>query len=44
MPVLRWSGISAGNRFFDYTAHGDAINTAARLETANKFLGTSGGK
>jgi adenylate cyclase len=28
-----------GNRF-DYTAHGDAINTAARLEAANKQLGT----
>lgn len=25
---------------FDYTAHGDAINTAARLESANKLLGT----
>lgn len=25
---------------FDYTAHGDAINTAARLEAANKHLGT----
>lgn len=25
---------------FDYTAHGDAINTAARLEAANKALGT----
>ncbi len=25
---------------FDYTAHGDAINTAARLESANRFLGT----
>ncbi|MFC3229863.1 CHASE2 domain-containing protein [Marinibaculum pumilum] len=25
---------------FDYTAHGDAINTAARLEAANKPLGT----
>lgn len=25
---------------FDYTAHGDAINTAARLEGANKYLGT----
>ena len=26
--------------FFDYTAHGDAVNAAARLETANKHLGT----
>ena len=26
---------------FDYTAHGDAINTAARLEAANKVLGTT---
>lgn len=25
----------------DYTAHGDAINLAARLQEANKFLGTS---
>ena len=24
--------------FFDYTAYGDTINTAARLEAANKFL------
>jgi class 3 adenylate cyclase len=27
-------------RFFDYAAYGDTINTAARLEVANKFLGT----
>jgi class 3 adenylate cyclase len=33
-------GNFGGNRFFDYTAHGDTINTAARLETANKHLGT----
>ncbi|KRR19440.1 adenylate/guanylate cyclase domain-containing protein [Bradyrhizobium retamae] len=33
-------GNFGGSRFFDYTAHGDTINTAARLETANKFLGT----
>jgi adenylate cyclase len=28
------------SRFFDYTAYGDTINTAARLENANKQLGT----
>jgi adenylate cyclase len=33
-------GNFGGSRFFDYTAHGDTINTAARLETANKYLGT----
>jgi class 3 adenylate cyclase len=33
-------GNFGGNRFFDYTAYGDTINTAARLETANKYLGT----
>ncbi len=33
-------GNFGGSRRFDYTAHGDAINTAARLETANKALGT----
>jgi adenylate cyclase len=33
-------GNFGGNRFFDYTAYGDTINIAARLETANKFLGT----
>jgi adenylate cyclase len=33
-------GNFGGSRFFDYTAHGDTINTAARLEAANKFLGT----
>jgi adenylate cyclase len=33
-------GNFGGNRFFDYTAYGDTINTAARLEGANKFLGT----
>jgi len=27
-------------RFFDCTAYGDTINIAARLETANKQLGT----
>jgi len=33
-------GNFGGNRFFDYTAYGDTINTAARLEGANKILGT----
>jgi len=33
-------GNFGGNRFFDYTAYGDTINTAARLEAANKQLGT----
>jgi class 3 adenylate cyclase len=33
-------GNFGGNRFFDYTAYGDTINIAARLEAANKSLGT----
>ncbi|MBL4906662.1 MAG: response regulator [Sneathiella sp.] len=33
-------GNFGGNSFFDYTAYGDAVNVAARLETANKLLGT----
>lgn len=33
-------GNFGGDRFFDYTAYGDTINTAARLEVANKPLGT----
>jgi len=33
-------GNFGGGRFFDYTAYGDAINIAARLEAANKELGT----
>ena len=33
-------GNFGGGRFFDYTAYGDTINTAARLEAANKHLGT----
>ena len=32
-------GNFGGGRFFDYTAYGDTINVAARLETANKQLG-----
>lgn len=33
-------GNFGGELLFDYTAHGDAINTAARLENLNKRLGT----
>jgi class 3 adenylate cyclase len=33
-------GNFGGDRYFDYTAYGDTINTAARLEVANKALGT----
>jgi len=33
-------GNFGGGRFFDYTAYGDTINVASRLETANKQLGT----
>ncbi|MBR1208918.1 MULTISPECIES: adenylate/guanylate cyclase domain-containing protein [unclassified Bradyrhizobium] len=33
-------GNFGGSRFFDYTAYGDTINIAARLESANKLLGT----
>lgn len=33
-------GNFGGELFFDYTAHGDAINTAARLESVNRYLGT----
>jgi len=33
-------GNFGGGRFFDYTAYGDTINTTARLESANKILGT----
>jgi class 3 adenylate cyclase len=33
-------GNFGGDRFFDYTAHGDTMNTVARLEAANKQLGT----
>ena len=33
-------GSFGAGRFFDYTAYGDTINIAARLEDANKQLGT----
>ena len=33
-------GNFGGGRYFDYTAYGDAVNIAARLESANKQLGT----
>ena len=33
-------GNFGGNSFFDYTAYGDAVNIAARLEAANKAIGT----
>ena len=33
-------GNFGGSERFDYTAHGDSINTAARLEGVNKHLGT----
>ena len=33
-------GNFGGSNFFDYTAYGDAVNIAARLERANKTIGT----
>ena len=34
-------GDVGGSRKLDYTAHGNAMNAAARLEAANKDLGSS---
>ena len=34
-------GDVGGNRKLDYTAHGNAVNAAARLEAANKDLGST---
>ena len=34
-------GNFGGDAFFNYTAHGDAVNTAARMESVNKHLGTN---
>ena len=34
-------GDVGGSRKLDYTAHGNAINAAARLEAANKDLGST---
>lgn len=33
-------GNFGGSRFFNYTGHGDTVNTAARMESVNKHLGT----
>ena len=33
-------GNFGGGRFFDYTAYGDTVNVAARLEAANKYYGS----
>src|SRR6186713_282536 len=33
-------GNFGGGRFFDYTAYGDTVNVAARLEAANKYFGS----
>lgn len=37
-PVI--IGNMGGDVIFNYAAHGDAINTAARMEGVNKYLGT----
>ncbi len=34
-------GNFGGDSFFDYTAHGDTVNVAARLESVNRHFGTS---
>ena len=34
-------GNFGGNRYFDFTAYGRTVNIAARLEAANKLLGTT---
>ena len=33
-------GNFGGDTYFDYTAHGDTVNAAARMESANKVFGT----
>lgn len=33
-------GNFGGDHFFNYTGHGDTVNTASRLESANKYFGT----
>lgn len=33
-------GNFGGERFFDYTGHGDCVNIASRLEGANRYFGT----
>ena len=34
-------GNFGGDSFFDYTAHGDTVNIAARLESVNRHFGTN---